>query len=140
MTEGVLPPDARRLLEAHERRIAALERAVAIADRDSRQEMVFSRGGMLGASTSPPWYPRRAGAIRWVVAALGTPGQTDTVVDVQRNGTMLVRVTIPAGQRWAFAGAQGTVIRPDLDYLTVAIVTAGQSAQDLTVTVGLGYG
>jgi hypothetical protein len=140
VTEGVLPPDARRLLEAHERRIAALERALAIADRDSRQEMVFSLSGALFPSTSPPWYPRRAGAIRWVVAALGLPGQTDTVIDVQRNGAQLVRITIPAGQRWVLSGAQGTIIRPDLDYVTVTIVTAGQSAQDLTVTVGLGYG
>lgn len=72
-------------------------------------------------------------------ASLGTPGTTDTVLDLNRNGstgfpTQADRPTIPSGQN-----TSGRIVPTDLmqlapgDFVTVDIDVAGNGARDLVV-------
>lgn len=98
------------------------------------REIVFSFYGDLDLSVSPRWSHPDGALLVGVLVQLDTPGSGPTVVQVRRNGTQLLSITVPAGAtRAEWLGAGSGVATSD--YLQVAVVQAGAGAASLTAQV-----
>lgn len=138
MTRTYLPPDQGRQIRELERRLAILERRITAAGvaADDSFEIVFSYAGTLAASVSPPVRVRRAGNLAVLAFTFGTPGSTDTTVDVIRNGTVVATVVVPDSVE-TFNGLVGFRLDAE-DQLSLEITTAGTGASDMTVGARFG--
>ena len=131
-TSALIPDDRRRIADL-ERRLGILERALRSTGAPVVDELVFSYDGPLADGTESAPKIIRVSAVLTVLAVAFKPtsaGSTDTVLDVLRNGTVAVTVTIPAS-------ATEFVVPVAVAYSagdTVALVvnTGGIGAADMT--------
>jgi hypothetical protein len=131
-TSARIPDDRRRIADL-ERRVGVLERALRASGAVFVDELVFSYDGPLVDGTeSAPKIIRTSGVLGVLAVAFkpGSAGSTDTVLDILRNGTVAVTVTIPASATQfivpvavAFSGG---------DTIALVVVTAGTGAADMT--------
>lgn len=134
MTATLLTPDLRRILAALERRLGILERRITgqTASVDDSESIIFSyAGALVDGTTSPPIRTIRGGILAVLVVMLGTAGSTDTIILVERNGTTVATVTVPASTE-AYEAEVGARFLADSDALTLTIDTAGTGAADMT--------
>lgn len=133
MSEKLLTPDVRRVLGDLARRIGILERRVSgvATTADSSHVIGFSYAGVLTVSTSPPIRVWRGGNLTVLAVNFGTAGSTDTILLVQRNGTTVATVTVPASTT-VYNGEVTARFVADADILTLTIDTAGTGAADMT--------
>lgn len=126
-------PDLRRILDDLRRRLEILERRIrAIEPTTTDDEIIFSLSGALTTSTSPKAYLRNTSNLVAVVCSLSTAGSSTTTVQVKKNGSTVVTVSLTSGQTLIKATA-GVPFVKDSDALTVTISAAGTSAAGLTV-------
>lgn len=133
MSEKLLSPDVRRMLADYARRIAILERRITTrtAATEAIETLIFSYADALAASTSPPVRVRTGGILTILAVTLGAAGTTDTVIDVERNGTTVATVTVPDGVT-IYNGEVSARFAADSDVLTLTIATAGSGAANMT--------
>ncbi len=134
MSIALFPPDLRRIFTDIQRRLAILERRVTSpgASIDTSQEIPFSYAGELADGTvSPPARVWRGGNLTVLAVSFGTPGSTDTTLLVQRNGTTVATVVVPAAAQ-AHNAALFARFGVDSDLLTIEVDTAGTGAADMT--------
>lgn len=126
-------PDLRNILKGLDRRIGVLERrtrpATPVADESS--SIIFSLPGAFSVSTSPPIRIWKGGSLKVLAVTLGTAGSTSTVLDVQRNGSTVATVTVPASTT-SYNGDVSARFDADSDTLTIAVTTVGTGAADMT--------
>jgi hypothetical protein len=136
MSEKMLAPDVRRILSALERRVAILERRIAVSaavDAVPNDDIIFSHTGPLSSGTeSPPVKLRYSGILSILAVGLGTAGSTSTTLEVKRNGTVVATVVIAGGA--ADYGAHVGVRFDAEDRLTLRIATAGTGAANMTAS------
>ena len=130
----LLPPDLRRIFTDLQRRVGILERRTTtnITGATQTDEILFSYAGTLADdTTSPPVRSRLGGILSVLAVTLGTAGSTDTVILVERNGTIVATVTVPDGVSVhnADIGARFTA---DVDVLTLTVDSAGAGVADMT--------
>ena len=133
-TSAHIPDDRRRIADL-ERRVGILERASRASGAVFVDELVFSYDGPLVDGTeSAPKIIRVSGVLGVLAVAFkpGMAGSTDTVLDVLRNGTVVVSVTVPAGHT-AFIAPVAVAYSAN-DTIAVAVNTAGIGAADMTAT------
>jgi hypothetical protein len=97
-TSALIPDDKRRIADL-ERRVGILERALRSTGAPIVDELVFSYDGpLVNGTESAPKIIRVSGVLGVLAVAFkpGAAGSTATVLDVLRNGTVAVTVTIPA--------------------------------------------
>lgn len=133
MPDSLVPPDVRDQLAQLEARIAQLERRINFTGNDRvKNEITFSYSGQLTDGTeSPPIRSRYSHTLVSINFLFGTPGTTNTVMEVKRAGTVIETVTIPANQR-RFNAVIDADVGKDQEDITLRIVTAGTNAADLT--------
>jgi hypothetical protein len=133
-TSALIPDDRRRIADL-ERRVGILERALRSTGAPIIDELVFSYDGPLVSGTeSAPKIIRVSGVLGVLAVAFKptTAGSTDTVLNVLRNGSVAVTVTIPASTTQfvvpvAVAYSAG-------DTVALEVATAGTGAADMTAT------
>lgn len=136
MSEKLLAPDLRRIIEGLTRRVAILERRIttsAATDAVPNDDIIFCYTGTLAsASESPPVKLRYSGILSILAVGLATAGSTSTTLEVKRNGTVVATVVIPSGS--ADYGAHIGARFEAEDRLTVRLASAGTGAADMTAT------
>lgn len=132
MSVSLLSPDLRRILSDLAGRVGILERRInaKAAAVDGSYEITFSFAGTLAVAASPPKRMRKVGNLAFLAVTLGTAGSTDTVLTVERNGTVVGTVTVPSGDT-AYNGEVTARFAGD-DVLVVSVTTAGTGAADMT--------
>lgn len=135
MSVPLLTPDLRRILTDLGSRLGILERRVAdrAASVDDSQEIIFSYAGTLASGTSPPARVWRGGNLAVVAVTFATAGSTSTVLTVNKNGTAVGTVTVPASTT-VYNGDVIARFVADVDVLTLTVTTAGTGAADMTAT------
>lgn len=133
MSAKLLAPDIRRIIEDFGRRIAILERRITgePAAIDDSHSIIFSHSGTVLASTSPPARVWKGGNLTVLAVTFGTAGSTDTVIAVERNGTTVATVTVPASTE-AYNGTVSARYVADVDTLSLTVTSAGTGAADMT--------
>jgi hypothetical protein len=136
-TSALIPDDRRRIADL-ERRVGILERALRSTGAPIVDELVFSYAGALVDGTeSAPKIIRVSGVLSVLAVAFKptSAGSTDTVLDVLRNGTVAVTVTIPASTTEFVVPVAVAYSAGD----TVALVVnnAGTGAADMTAAARL---
>lgn len=133
MSVSLLTPDLRRILGDLASRVGILERRItnSTTSADTGEQIVFSYAGTLTASTSPPVRLRVGGPLTVLAVTFGTAGSTSTILAVERNGTTVATVTVPASTT-AYNADIGARFAADSDILTLAVTTPGTGAADMT--------
>lgn len=115
-------------------RVEDLERRLRVEPErmTSPPPFVFSYPGTIGTYVfGKHFYPRTTVA-ELLRVDLVTAGTTDTVIELNRNGTVFATLTIPAGLDSALL-AIGQVFRGRFDYAQAAITAAGAGATELSI-------
>ena len=135
MSGTISRPDWASAISDLTRRIGVLERRVPTGPPavDSSQEIIFSYTGTVAASTSPPVRVWRGGNLSVVAVTFATAGSTSTVLTVNKNGTAVGTVTVPASTT-LYNGDVSARFIADVDVLTLTVTTAGTGAADMTAT------
>lgn len=139
---GIQRPDQGRIQgDAYGRIAAQAKRPVGVDDGRTVFVIPFSFAGALAVSESGPYEPHIATRLVSVRIALGTAGTSNTVLAVKKNGTALTptsgSLTLGSGVTRATVYFY-SALTADLDYITVAITTAGAGAKDLVVQARFG--
>ena len=96
----------------------------------------FNLSGDLVASTSDCLPVVDDITLQKALFALTTPGTTETVVNLRKNGVVATTATIPADTSvYPFTIPGGLPLAADADVLQVEIVTAGTGAGGMTVVL-----
>jgi hypothetical protein len=132
VTEYNVPPAFVEQINQIKKRLDALERRKNPLPDVDRPEIVFSYSGALAVSESMQWTRRETGVLVEVLARVRVAGGSDTVIEVQKNGTTEVTVTIPADQTWVKIPC-AVSFSADQDVLHDVLTTVGSGAMDLTV-------
>lgn len=132
MSQQLLPPDIRRIIQSLEQRIAALEQRLRITAEATADEIIFTLPGSISATQSPPVKVRNTSPLLSVVGNLGTAGTTTTVVDVYRGTQVVVALSFAPGVK-AVKVPAAVRYGADQELLSVKVRTAGTNARDLTV-------
>lgn len=130
MTRALLPPVTDREVETLKKRVTDLERVLRRIERSYKPGPLFSYSGVLAVASSGRWYSRTGGRLISILWSIDTPGETGTVLELHKNGTLLREVEIPAGVEKLATNLSEPMV-PDGDYLTLRIATAGAGAADL---------
>jgi hypothetical protein len=131
-TSARIPDDRRRIADL-ERRVGILERALRATGAVFVDELVFSYNGPLSSGTeSAPKIIRTSGVLGVLAVAFkpGAAGSTDTVLEVLRNGTVAVTITVPASTTEFVAPV--AVAFSGGDTIALVVATAGAGAADMT--------
>jgi hypothetical protein len=131
MSRAQLPPETDRELSTLKGRVSDLERILRRIEQAYKPEAMFSYSGVLAVASSGRWYSRTGGRLGSILFSLNTPGETDTVLELYKNGALLSPVTIPAGVDRVTIPFENVKFFPDADYLTLRISSAGAGAADL---------
>lgn len=135
MSEKILAPDIRRVLDSLGRRVGILERRVnpsaVAAGGGSNDEIIFSYPGALSVNESPPVKLRYDGFLASVAIALTTAGSSTTTIQIKRNGTVIATLTVGSGVADSVPAVNVRVFGEDR--LSVRISGVGTGAAGLTV-------
>jgi uncharacterized protein YjdB len=131
MSVSLLTGDLRRVLADIQGRLGILERRITSpASVDNSYEITFSFAGTITAVASPPKRVWKGGDLNVLAVTMGTAGSTSTVLTVERNGTVIATVTVPASTE-TYNGEVSARFAPD-DILVVSVTTAGTGAAEMT--------
>lgn len=138
MSSALTRPDFKADIADLRRRLDRLERRLtptwAALTHTHPGDIPFSYAGDLESGTeSPPIKVRYRGTIHSVAVALGTAGSTSTIIDVEKNGTVVGTVTITGGASDEVAEI-GEPVDPE-DRISLVVDTAGTGAADMTAVV-----
>jgi hypothetical protein len=124
-------PDWAAAIKDLGRRVRMLERRITpTQDTDRSFEITFSFAGTITATESPPKRLWRPGHLTVLAVTLTDAGSTDTVIDIERNGTVVDTVTIPAGAE-DYDAALSIRFAAD-DRLRLLVTSAGTGAAEMT--------
>lgn len=131
MSGSLTRPDWAAAIKDLGRRVGMLERRTTPAQNPDRSfEITFSFAGALTVTASPPKRLWKPGTLTAIAVALTTAGSTATVIDVERWGTVVATVTVPAG-----AGSHDEALSVRFtanDRLRLLVTTAGTDAAEMT--------
>lgn len=128
-----LPANIKRDLASIELEIRKLWQKVNSPNEFFLYDVPFSFAGELFASESPRYYSPNAGLyLVQLWASLGTPGTSNTVVEVRKNGAAIATLTFGSGVQLKRTALQ-EIIQTGVDYLTMAVTGVGTGARDLDV-------
>lgn len=129
---GNLKPTYARDQETLWREIRKLWAGVNNRSKGTIKDVPFVLAGRLYASISPRYYMRSPSVLQRVLVSLDTPGSTNTVVTLYKNGDALTTVAL-GGATDKTQIALTASFEADSDYLQVGITTAGTGAKDIDV-------
>jgi hypothetical protein len=131
MSVSLFTADLRRVLSDIQSRIGILERRItSSASVDTSYEITFSFAGTITAIASPPKRVWKGGDLGVLAVTMDTAGSTATIIDIERNGTVVATVTVPSSTE-VYNGEVSARFAPD-DILGVSVTTAGTGAADMT--------
>lgn len=131
MSGSLTRPDWPADIKDLSRRVGILERRVSpAATADTSFEITFSFAGAITAIASPPKRVWKSGNLGLLAVTMTTAGSTDTIIDIERNGTVVATVTVPAGAE-DYDGPVSARFAAN-DRLRLLITTAGAGAAEMT--------
>lgn len=135
MPTSALPPNDKRRIAALERRVGILEQALRSTGAPDVDELVFSYSGPLVSGVeSAPKIIRTSCVVGTLAVAFKptTAGSTATILDILRNGTVAITITVPASTTKYVAPV--AVAYSAGDTIALKVATAGTGAADMTAT------
>lgn len=91
----------------------------------------YTRTGTLATSQSPAVTPANDMYITGLSATLRTAGTTNTVVELQVNGTSKASVTLSSGQTYGHVRVESVHLVARTDAYNINVTSAGTGASDL---------
>lgn len=135
MTKALHPPESSQQLGRTKQRVHALERALRKHRTPPGYRAKFSLHGRLFLSESGPEVHPDGGTLQLVWAVLRVAGTTATVLSLRKNGVEFDQLTLAVAAKYAELPCN-TEFRVRQDQLTIAIITAGADAREITVYGG----
>lgn len=131
MTQARQPSTPERAVSGIKGRLTDLERQLGIDVRNYRPDTLFTLGGPLYVSESSPYPVPSKRRYKRVAMALTVAGSSTTTAQVKVNGAGVGSFSLPAGQAYS-DNTLSLLVEPG-DLVTVALTTAGDDAEGLTV-------